>query len=358
MILKDSWPLDGHDEVEVFRFTQGEMGIPEVYAQYTVEHGKKGAWVEEEIRKIFLLEEIEFIYQGSKDTQSKRPNSQVEKETQSKIENQEEDVKMENRVHKRLILKTECCKFQTAAGPYQFLEGMLHGMMGHYNMYKDGWLHRDVSDGNVLLLPEPEIRKPLTRFECTKNLTKCVGVISDGDQAIRWRELDRELGKHRSGTLPYISRRVLNAWNKNQSVLHTFADDLEAFFWVILCVLLNIGDGRQSLTVDEGRWLHKLLAADDPDSSETNKRSTLQMLEESLPYNDFSPIVMVFVPFFTEIIPLMKESTATVQRLNSDNLVESLTTLGDKYYELWFKAFLRALPSLPKTWDEVLKTTI
>ncbi|EGN91391.1 hypothetical protein SERLA73DRAFT_192343, partial [Serpula lacrymans var. lacrymans S7.3] len=257
MILKDSWPLDGHDEVEVFRFTQGEMGIPEVYAQYTVEHGKKGAWVEEEIRKIFLLEEIEFIYQGSKDTQSKGPNSQVEKETQSKIENQEEDVKMENRVHKRLILKTECCKFQTAAGPYQFLEGMLHGMMGHYNMYKDGWLHRDVSDGNVLLLPEPEIRKPLTRFECTKNLTKCVGVISDGDQAIRWRELDRELGKHRSGTLPYISRRVLNAWNKNQSVLHTFADDLEAFFWVILCVLLNIGDGRQSLTVDEGRWLHK-----------------------------------------------------------------------------------------------------
>ncbi|EGN97970.1 hypothetical protein SERLA73DRAFT_138166, partial [Serpula lacrymans var. lacrymans S7.3] len=82
-------------------------------------------------------------------------------------------------------------------------------------------------------------------FECTKNLTKCVGVISDGDQAIRWRELDRELGKHRSGTLPFISRRMLNMWNKNQPVLHTFADDLESFFWVILCVLLSIGHERK-----------------------------------------------------------------------------------------------------------------
>ncbi|EGO18526.1 hypothetical protein SERLADRAFT_403720, partial [Serpula lacrymans var. lacrymans S7.9] len=112
-------------------------------------------------------------------------------------------------------------------------------------MYGDGWLHRDISDGNVLLLPEPEIRKPLTRFECTKNLTKCVGVISDGDQAIRWRELDRKLEKRRSGTLPFISMRLLNAWNKNQPVLHTFADDLESFFWVILCVLLNIGHERK-----------------------------------------------------------------------------------------------------------------
>ncbi|EGN95931.1 hypothetical protein SERLA73DRAFT_140980 [Serpula lacrymans var. lacrymans S7.3] len=276
------------------------------------------------------------------------------------MEDQEEEgKKMENRVHKRLILKTECCKFQTAAGPYQFLEGMFHGMMGHYNMYKDGWLHRDVSDGNVLLLPEPEIRKPLTRFECTKNLTKCVGVISDGDQAIRWRELDRKLEKRRSGTLPFISRRMLSAWDDDEPILHTFADDLESFFWVILCVLLSIGAERNSLTGKERKWLLEILAADDPRMSGLVKGSTLQMLEASVlrTKHKLSP-VLVFVPFFTDIIRLMNEATEAADELNSDNLVESLTTLGDKFYEMWFTAFLRALPSLPKTWDEVLKPPI
>ncbi|EGO18363.1 hypothetical protein SERLADRAFT_481206, partial [Serpula lacrymans var. lacrymans S7.9] len=172
---------------------------------------------------------------------------------------------MENRIHKRLISKTEYRKLHTAVGPYEFLEGIFHGMMGHYNMYKDGWLHRDVSDGNVLLFPVPQIRKPLTRFECTKNLTKCVSVSNDGDQAIRWRELDRELEQRRSGTLPFISMRLLNAWDDDEPILHTFADDLESFFWVILCVLLSIGAERNSLTVKRENgfinyWLQTILA--------------------------------------------------------------------------------------------------
>jgi hypothetical protein len=36
------------------------------------------------------------------------------------------------------------------------------------------------------------------RFKATKEMTRCVGFICDGDQAIRWRDQDRELAKHRS----------------------------------------------------------------------------------------------------------------------------------------------------------------
>ncbi|EGN95917.1 hypothetical protein SERLA73DRAFT_75924 [Serpula lacrymans var. lacrymans S7.3] len=178
------------------------------------------------------------------------------------------------------------------------------------------------------------------------------------DKAIRWRELDRELEQRRSGTLPFISMRLLNAWDDDEPILHTFADDLESFFWVILCVLLSIGAERNSLTGKERKWLLEILAADDPRMSGLVKGSTLRTFEKSLPDNDFSPVLKVFVPFFTEIMPLLDEGPKVAKGVDSTNLVESLTTLGDRFYEMWFKAFLRALPSLPKTWDEVFITPI
>ncbi|EGN91511.1 hypothetical protein SERLA73DRAFT_157536, partial [Serpula lacrymans var. lacrymans S7.3] len=63
---------------------------------------------------------------------------------------------------------------------------------------------------------------------------------------------------------------LLNVWDDDEPILHTFADDLESFFWVILCVLLSIGAERNSLT---------------------------------------------------DIIPLMNKATMAVDELNSDNLV-------------------------------------
>ncbi|EGN95543.1 hypothetical protein SERLA73DRAFT_186612, partial [Serpula lacrymans var. lacrymans S7.3] len=139
---------------------------------------------------------------------------------------------MENRIHKQLISKKKCHMLRTAAGPYQLLEGLFHGMIGHYNMYVDGWLHRKVSDSNILLLSEPEIQKPPTRFKFTQDLTKCASIIFDGDQAIKWRELlELKHEEHRSETFPYMSMRLLRAWDRGQAVLHTFADDLESFFW-------------------------------------------------------------------------------------------------------------------------------
>lgn len=34
-------------------------------------------------------------------------------------------------------------------------------MIGHWNLFDDDWLHRDVSLGNVMLLEEPEEREPV-----------------------------------------------------------------------------------------------------------------------------------------------------------------------------------------------------
>ncbi|EGO20337.1 hypothetical protein SERLADRAFT_373737 [Serpula lacrymans var. lacrymans S7.9] len=208
-------------------------------------------------------------------------------------------------------------------------------------MYLDGWLHRNVNDNDVLLLPTPEMQEPITRV-CGYNL------ISDGGQAIQWRQLDHKPRTHHSGTPLYMSRELVNTWFHGKPVLHTVADDLESFLWVILCGLLSIRDERKSLTFDERSWLHELRTAGGPHKSDVIKSWTLSMLEENLISKDLSPILKVFVPFVTEILPVIKE----------DSLVESLTTLGDKLYKLWFKAFLDALPLLPKTWDEVFKDPI
>ncbi|KAH8989962.1 hypothetical protein EDB92DRAFT_809137 [Lactarius akahatsu] len=46
--------------------------------------------------------------------------------------------------------------------PAELLESILHAMIGHYNLYLGGVLHRDISNGNILRLREP-IERPHNR---------------------------------------------------------------------------------------------------------------------------------------------------------------------------------------------------
>ncbi|KAF8585261.1 hypothetical protein K439DRAFT_1343972, partial [Ramaria rubella] len=103
----------------------------------------------------------------------------------------------ERRIHKRILLETEGTSLLDAPNPRCLVEGIVHAMLGHYVMFKEGWLHRDVSVGNIMLM-HAENRKPVKDFVITKELTKCVGFISDGDQAIRWEDDQRDLTARRS----------------------------------------------------------------------------------------------------------------------------------------------------------------
>lgn len=42
------------------------------------------------------------------------------------------------------------------------------------------------------------------------------------------------------GTLPFISTHLFNAWDTGDEALHTAADDLESFLWVLIWSLVNI----------------------------------------------------------------------------------------------------------------------
>ncbi|KAF8577962.1 hypothetical protein K439DRAFT_1263193, partial [Ramaria rubella] len=147
--------------------------------------------------------------------------------------------KPERRIHKRILLETEGTSLLDAPNPRCLVEGIVHAMLGHYVMFKEGWLHRDVSVGNIMLM-HAENRNPVKDFPITKELTKCIGFISDGDQAIRWEDNQRDLTARRSGTLPFMSCDLIYAWSTDTQGLHTAIDDLESFVWVLLWTVLSI----------------------------------------------------------------------------------------------------------------------
>jgi hypothetical protein len=57
------------------------------------------------------------------------------------------------------------------------------------------------------------------------------------------------------GTLPFISRRILDAWSINEPTLHTAIDDLESFAWVVLWTALH---KSRKQSIKEKNWLWAL----------------------------------------------------------------------------------------------------
>ncbi|KAH9029964.1 hypothetical protein EDB85DRAFT_1866873, partial [Lactarius pseudohatsudake] len=72
------------------------------------------------------------------------------------------------------------------------------------------------------------------------HLTSCRGLLVDLDHAIEWRKVPPTPSRDRSGTLPFIALRLVNAWSRNIPALHTAADDLESFMWVLVWSLVHI----------------------------------------------------------------------------------------------------------------------
>jgi hypothetical protein len=93
-----------------------------------------------------------------------------------------------------------------------------------------------------------------------------VGVLIDGDQSTRWledsiphdgkrrsvslfdcRNCCSETHIHCKGTIPFISTTLLNEWERGSASVHTPADDLESFAWVLVWVLYMLARSRKAL---------------------------------------------------------------------------------------------------------------
>ncbi|KAI0055175.1 hypothetical protein BV25DRAFT_1815988 [Artomyces pyxidatus] len=157
------------------------------------------------------------------------------------------DPPIEDRCHVRTIMGTFGRPVNEVKTPAELIEAIIHAFIGYSNILGNGWIHRDVSYGNILLLGEPEKRDLdiLTRL-----CDKCIAMIIDGDQAVQWPVNNSPVDNQRTGTLPFISMRLAAIWDTLQPVEHSFHDDHESFIWILLwTIILILSKLRQLLTI-------------------------------------------------------------------------------------------------------------
>ncbi|KAF8969234.1 hypothetical protein BDZ97DRAFT_1726418, partial [Flammula alnicola] len=204
---------------------------------------------------------------------------------------------------------------KSATSPNELLEGIADAILGHNALWQRGWLHRDVNLGNVMLLPE---RVPRERHELwnegrvdgdQSGKTYFIGVLNDGDHAVRCKCGSEEpRSKQRSGTLPYISQRLLYAWTwtPDEASVHLAADDLESFAWTLLFVTLQITKERGiKWTTDEGAWYRYMRDRTTLDDMLTRRHSIIAQLKQHL--NKKNPRAPVFSPLISHFAPLLNE---------------------------------------------------
>ncbi|KAG2012063.1 other/FunK1 protein kinase [Coprinopsis cinerea AmutBmut pab1-1] len=131
------------------------------------------------------------------------------------------DPRVNHRLLENLVPRfLEDCK--NIRGVFQVIYDAL---VAHQKAYECGWLHRDISDNNVLVL----------EFEDR-------GVLADWELAIRVKDrndepVDRSKRPHyRTGTWDFMSIKLLSSLD----AAHTVLDDLESFFWLVLHVSIRV----------------------------------------------------------------------------------------------------------------------
>ncbi|KAL0950105.1 hypothetical protein HGRIS_010105 [Hohenbuehelia grisea] len=142
----------------------------------------------------------------------------------------------ESRVHRHLIIESEGVRLSPELTFQQVGYAMVHAMIGHCALFTEGnIMHRDVSNGNIVFLTgntrsdwkiPPILENVLPNNDCT-------AVLIDGDASKTWGSL-RPTSSDRSGTLPFISRRLTESWGAREAILHTPIDDLESFVLVLV----------------------------------------------------------------------------------------------------------------------------
>ncbi|KAJ7211361.1 hypothetical protein GGX14DRAFT_394273 [Mycena pura] len=149
--------------------------------------------------------------------------------------------------------------------PLFLFEAILHGMLGWLSMFLKGFLHRDVSIGNILALPDAIEMEPFDIDSSDELSTlmhglnmekhpgldlvyqagrlerligeldignKCSGFIIDGDHAARWEQsFDSPHDGTRSGTAEFMSMELLASIG-NGPYLHSPIDDIQSFYYV------------------------------------------------------------------------------------------------------------------------------
>ncbi|EIM86489.1 uncharacterized protein STEHIDRAFT_121423, partial [Stereum hirsutum FP-91666 SS1] len=152
-----------------------------------------------------------------------------------------------NRIHTRLIMETYGLPLTRFRSLGEMIGVLRDAIQGHQFLAKESILHRDISQGNILIIPDSTERG-------------YHGVLIDLDFAINLKEHTRAtIGDERSGTRAFMSGEILTGRpysfpppqsksvqfteedddmmepmpTTGRTVKHDAVHDLESFFWVL-----------------------------------------------------------------------------------------------------------------------------
>lgn len=158
-----------------------------------------------------------------------------------------------NRVYTQIITTPVGIPIEKCTTAVEVAEALLGALVGHASLFFQGnILHRDVSISNIMYTgattPFPLLPDELASYAAFLPPGPIHGFLIDLDYAIEYPPVDRCGAPHRTGTLPFMSIRVLR--NKP----HRYRDDLESFLYVLLwiCIVPSKGPPPGSILA---RWL-------------------------------------------------------------------------------------------------------
>ncbi|KAI0197040.1 hypothetical protein EV127DRAFT_488422, partial [Xylaria flabelliformis] len=134
-----------------------------------------------------------------------------------------------NRTHRRVVLRDYGKPIYEASSRVALLKALEGCIRGHKSLRdKAGILHRDISVNNLMI------------NEDTNNLAPFSFLI-DLDLAIEEDSRKASGAKSKTGTRAFMAIGAL------QGQLHSFMDDLESFFWVLLWICINYQAGGKTV---------------------------------------------------------------------------------------------------------------
>ncbi|KDQ24401.1 hypothetical protein PLEOSDRAFT_161560 [Pleurotus ostreatus PC15] len=243
---------------------------------------------------------------------------------------------IEIRRHRHLIIKTVGRRLELVDGPRTLARAIQHAIIvGSY-------LHRDVSNGNIVVLPKPiDGCKIPPILSSTVQSNQCIAVLIDGDVAKEWGS--GEQASHRSGTLPFISAQVADRWLVGLPPSHTPIDDLESFVWVLLYELLRWTAKR---TKREKAWWKQMNAVR-LDIAALSKHATLSMWADPELYKQIK-LSSILRPF-RKLLHKLFASAASFEKEMRTTSEADLIDLFNRAYIQFVRILEGHIPLLPTT---------
>ncbi|KAH9915203.1 uncharacterized protein B0H18DRAFT_940039 [Fomitopsis serialis] len=226
--------------------------------------------------------------------------------TISGVHNAPEKVRMNERSHMRMVLQTVGTPLADFRCTREVVLALRDAVEGHRRAYEAGIIHRDVSEGNVMI---------------SRLHSAFAGFIQDFDFSFSWRRFLQKRGwdvdlttwekycvehgheprqtdgksdpandsKERTGTLLFMAVQVLEG-----EITHEARHDLESFYWLLVFIVLrhtNHGHHKKS------EAFGSLFCLDDLDQRASTKMAWLQHRKAPLPVPGNEPLTNLLEKF-------------------------------------------------------------